>query len=341
VGAARILLHKFAGPPLDLPYPYPVLRAADVTGKGDVEYEADPARLRERLARPDVRHVLVHVHGLAGDSRDMVTGTRVPRLAVKELDVPLASRYDLTLTFDYESIHTPIPQTAQELGARLRDVGLGADHGKVLHVVAHGIGGLVARWFIEREGGNRVATHLVMLGTPNAGSPWPTIHTWSSVTLGVGLNVLTPVAWAVAALRGLLVAAEAVDVTLDQTQPGSDFLNTLAASADPGVPYSVVAGNTGIIPAALQRLSGARTSLMERLLERVLRQPLVRRSADLLVFLGEPNDLAVSVASAGALPPGRRPGHELRPAACDHLTYFNSPGGLGALAGALVRLPWA
>ena len=40
--------------------------------------------------------------------------------------------------------------------------------------IAFHIGGLVARWFIEREGGNRVVQHLVMLGTPNAGSPWPT-----------------------------------------------------------------------------------------------------------------------------------------------------------------------
>jgi hypothetical protein len=341
-GAARILLHKFANPALSVPYPYPVLAAAEVTGKGDVEYEADPARVRARLARPEVRHVLLHVHGLVGDSREMVKGTRLPLLGIPEAEVPLvASRYDLTLTFDYESIHTPITQTALELGQRLRDVGLGAGHGKVLHVVAHGIGGLVARWFIEREGGNRVVTHLVMLGTPNAGSPWPSIHAWGSVALALGLNLLAPMTWPATVLGGLLGAAKAVDVTLDETQRGSDFLKTLAASPDPGVPYTVLAGNTGIIPAALQRLPGAEMPLAQRLLERVLPRPVLHRSADLLVFLGQPNDLAVSVDSAGGLPPDRQRGHELRPAACDHLTYFNSPGGLGALAGTLARLPLA
>jgi hypothetical protein len=339
VGAARILLHKFVGPPLDVPYPYPVLASADVTGKGEVEYEADPARVRDRLAGPEVRRALLHVHGLTGDSRDMVLATRLARLAVKEADVPLSSRYDLTLTFDYESVHTPIEQTARELGARLRDVGLGAGHGKVLHVVAHGIGGLVARWFIEREGGNRVATHLVMLGTPNAGSPWPSIHAWGSVAVALGLNLLTVVAWPVAVLRGLLVALEAVDVTLDETQQGSAFLRTLAESPDPGVPYTVLAGNTGLIPGALQRLPGAKTCLAERLLERVLPRQALHRAAELLVFLNQPNDVAVSVASGSGLPPGRLPPHELRQAACDHLTYFNSPGGLGALGGTLVRLP--
>ena len=34
------------------------------------------------------------------------------------------------------------------------------------------MGGLVSRWFIEREGGNALVDHLVMCGTPNNGSPF-------------------------------------------------------------------------------------------------------------------------------------------------------------------------
>ena len=34
------------------------------------------------------------------------------------------------------------------------------------------MGGLVSRWFVEREGGREIVDHLVMCGTPNQGSPF-------------------------------------------------------------------------------------------------------------------------------------------------------------------------
>ena len=89
----------------------------------------------------------------------------------------MADRYDLVLTFDYENLQDPIAETARALKERLAAVGLGADHGKSVDVVAHSMGGLVSRWFIEREGGNRAIQRLIMLGTPNGGSPWPRCKT--------------------------------------------------------------------------------------------------------------------------------------------------------------------
>jgi len=65
----------------------------------------------------------------------------------------LVDIYDIVLTFD-ENIQTTIKENACLLGQRLQAVGLGTNHGKQLHIVAHSMGGLVARWFIEREGGN-------------------------------------------------------------------------------------------------------------------------------------------------------------------------------------------
>jgi len=44
------------------------------------------------------------------------------------------------------------------------------------------MGGLVARWFIEQEGGNRVVDHLVMCGTPNVGSPFGKIDSARNLT---------------------------------------------------------------------------------------------------------------------------------------------------------------
>jgi pimeloyl-ACP methyl ester carboxylesterase len=301
-----------------------------------VRYEADPNRVQARVNREGVKRILLYVHGMMGASRDLVGSVRLARVGGERPETPLAELYDLVLTFDYESVKTPIEETARDLRDRLRYVGLGEGHGKVLHVVGHGIGGLVARWLIEREGGNRLIQHLVMLGTPNAGSPWPTVHSCASFALSLGLNLLAVVPWSVAIFRGLLTALEAIDVTLDETQPGSAFLETLAASPDPGVPYSVLAGNTGLIPAAL---AGEQPNLAARILGQVLPRSVLHRAAELLVFLGQPNDVAVSVESGGTLgllP--RQPAQVLRQVACDHLTYFNSAPGLGALAGVLGEL---
>ena len=51
-----------------------------------------------------------------------------------------------------------------------------AGHGKTIHIVAHSMGGLVSRYFIENLGGHEIVQHLIMLGTPNSGSPWPEVQ---------------------------------------------------------------------------------------------------------------------------------------------------------------------
>ena len=158
--------------------------------------------------------------------------------------------YDVILSFDYENINTPIQQTAHELKTRLAAAGLCPGHGKTLHVVAHSMGGLVSRWFIEREGGNKVVQHLVMLGTPNAGSPWPQLQDWATVSLSLALNGLSATAWPLKTLVGLVAAIESVDVALDQMAPGSELLSDLATSPDPNVSYTVIAGDTAIKPFA-------------------------------------------------------------------------------------------
>ena len=47
------------------------------------------------------------------------------------------------------------------------------------------------------------------------------------------------------------------------------------------------------------------------------------------------NDIAVGVASMSDLGPAREPALEVRPVACDHISYFRDPAGLEALAHAL------
>ena len=245
-----------------------------------------------------------------------------------------ADRYRLLLTFDYENLHTSIEENARLLKERLAAAGLGAQHGRTLHIVAHSMGGLVSRWFIEREDGNQVAQHLVMLGTPNAGSPWPTVQDWATAALGIGLNALSGVAWPVHVLGLLVAATEKVDVSLDQMRPGSDFLKTLAASADPGIPYTLIAGNTSLLPAALQSEPGKPTTIFDRLWACIKpRQWLHTVTAPL--FFGQPNDIAVSVASITGVPAGRPAQATPIEIACDHITYFSTVAGLEALNKAL------
>jgi hypothetical protein len=113
-------------------------------------------------------------------------------------------------------------------------------------------------------------------------------------------------------------------------QPASPLLAALAASADAGIGYRVIAGNTSILRDASPEGAGR----IARLLERLSARRLLHGAAG-LAFFGQPNDIAASVASIGALPPHPAQDLQVREVACDHLSYFNSEAGLRALAEAL------
>ena len=120
-----------------------------------------------RAAVAGASRILMYIHGIIGDTRGMVSSARPGHLALGAFVEPVGDRYQLLLAFDYENINTPIDETARDLKGRLAAVGLGERHGKALDVVAHSMGGLVARWMIEREDGDTIVSRLVTLGTPN------------------------------------------------------------------------------------------------------------------------------------------------------------------------------
>jgi pimeloyl-ACP methyl ester carboxylesterase len=322
-GAARILFQKVAAPKLGLDYPYPVLAAATVGEDGTVAFDADLDTIGHQVERAE--KILLLVHGLLGDTRDMV-------LAVyrrSEGSSALVEAYDLVLTLDYESVHTPLEETARTLKRRLQRIGIGPRDGKAVDVIAHSAGGLVARWFVEREGGAQMVDRLTLVGTPNQGSPWPTIQDLATTALAIGLNSLATVTWPVKVLSLLLKGLEVVDVTLDQMKSGSDFLKTLNSAEYPGVPYIVVAGHTAIIPAALEPAPGEQESALHKLF-RHLHPPQVVQALAGLAFLRQPNDIFVSVHSVKALPEWGTPAVE-RVVGCDHFSYFTSETGLRAI----------
>jgi len=236
--------------------------------------------------------------------------------------------YDVVLAFDYENINTGIRETARKLAQRLADVGLAAGHEKTLHLAAHSMGGLVSRWFIEHEGGSEVVQRLVTLGTPHDGSPWPKVEDWALAALAIGLNGLTQVAWPVKVLADLVKAVESVDVMLDEMSPNSALLQALSESIDPKVRYTLLVGNTSIIPSIVE--GGG----LERLLTRLSPRRALHAVTS-LAFLRTPNDMAVSVMSAKAVPGGRVPPAHVAEVACDHVTFFSSMAGRQALLKAL------
>jgi pimeloyl-ACP methyl ester carboxylesterase len=321
----KIFFEKVLCEKLGLSFRYPLLGLLDAS----CNYSADFEEVRRRVG--DAQRILLYVHGIIGNAKDLAVSGYNPKPLRNPALEAIAKRYDLVLTFDYENLNTSIEANARSLKERLEKVGLAAGHSKTMHLIAHSMGGLLSRWFIEREGGNSIVQHLVMLGTPNAGSPWPTIQDWATAAIGLGLNNLTTIAWPAKVFGNLVAAAETIDVTLDEMKPGSDLIAGLAASADPGIPYTVLAGNTSVIPAATDVEGTQQKSRIERLFNCLRLRPALHKVAS-LAFFGHPNDVAASVESISSLPKNRVKPIIVREVACDHMSYFTTEEGLRALA---------
>lgn len=333
-GSIKIFFKKLRNQRLRHAYEYPILAAVEVREEGNqikVTYQKEPEDVKRLVA--SAQKIVLYIHGIIGDTESMVGSIQRATVEVNGQRRSLGELYDLVLAFDYENLQTTIEENAQLLKQQLEAVGLGANHGKELHIVAHSMGGLVSRWFIEQEGGNQIVQHLVMLGTPNGGSPWPAIQDMAWVLLGWGLNQIPEMAWPAKVVADLaaksLKFVEANDNALDQMQPDSPFFKAIANSPDPQVPYTIIAGDrslsTSQSPERLKRL-------MAKLLT-----PALNKVVDDWAFGGEANDIAVSLNSIQRVSDDRlpQPKKNLPNVACDHLTYFTTEAGLKALADAL------
>jgi len=324
-GAIRIFFQKVVAEKLGLPFEYPILAAVKVGADETVQYEGTVEAVKQRVAAAE--RIVLYIHGIIGDTRSMVGSVRRAKVLLDGREQLMADAYDLVLAFDYENLNTSIEENGRLLKQRLMAVGLGPNHGKTVHIVAHSMGGLVSRWFIEREGGNQIVQHLIMLGTPNAGSPWSTVQDLVTPILTFGLNSLSSVVWPAKVLGSLLAALETIDVPLDQMKPNSDFLKSLAASEAPGIPYSIVAGNTSIVQPKTEEQANKIKSLFDKIGKAVVEFP----------FFSHPNDIAVLVQSIKSLPEGRSPQPIFQEVACDHLVYFANPEGLQGLSEAVTQ----
>ncbi len=315
---------------LGISFEYPILAAVEQEHRqGDLVYKTDAGDIRDRVAK--AKNIAIYIHGITDSTQSMMPSLQTACIDVSGQAYAVSELYDLVLIYDYETVNTSIATSAVQLKQKLAAVGLLPGHNKTVHIVAHSMGGLVSRWFIEKEGGGEMVQHLTMLGTPNAGSPWPVVQAGIFKALSFAINGLSTVAWPLQLVNGALTALEAVDVALDEMTPGSALLQQLAAS-EPPIPYSLVAGNTSLVPfdekAALR-------SRLEQKLGKLTELP----------FFKEDNDIAVSVSSIRHVPAAQVAGGEgarshvpqVREVACNHMAYFIDPAGLAGLSWAVNR----
>jgi pimeloyl-ACP methyl ester carboxylesterase len=331
-GSIKILFQKLLSPVLRQEFNYPLVRIAEVSTDGRVSYQDNRQVIRSKIDQ--AKKILLFIHGIIGDTKSLVPSVQQATFTEDGQQKTLQDRYDLILACDYENLHTTIEENAKLLKQRLEEIGLGANHGKQLHIVAHSMGGLVSRTLIEREGGNQIVQHLVMLGTPNAGSPWPSIQDWAFAALGIGLNQMSSIAWPTIVIAGLVAFLEASDNALDQMNPQSPFISSIANNPDPNVQYTIIAGDRSIRQEALETDPGKQSSQIQRLLRKLF-SPSIDTLVN-IVFLNQPNDIAVTLESIKSVSTNCTPQPIILPdSACDHLTYFTSESGLSALAQAL------
>ena len=282
-----------------------------------VEYRADGsiAQREDGVAAKvaGARNVLLLVHGIIGDTEGMAAGVQA---------CGLDARFDLVLTYDYENLATPIEETARTLGLQLAAAGLGAQDDKRLTLLVHSMGGLVSRWFIEREGGRAMVDHLVMCGTPNGGSPFGQVEAARkvlTVLTSLSMNYLPAFVPFSGAVLMLLNRSRKLTPTLEQMHPASTFITTLNASDDPGIPYTILAGDVD----AWREPSDA---LSAQMLAKVGRGVLFD-----VLFSGQANDIAVGVPSIVGVGGQRAVAPVRTDVACHHLNYFTSDAGRQAL----------
>jgi pimeloyl-ACP methyl ester carboxylesterase len=72
-------------------------------------------------------------------------------------------------SWNYSPLSSDVARCAADLGAHIERVCEQTGHDRV-HVVGHSLGGLIARYHLQRQGGDRRMESLVTLGTPHQGS---------------------------------------------------------------------------------------------------------------------------------------------------------------------------
>ncbi len=130
-------------------------------------------------------------------------------------------------------------------------------------------------------------------------------------------------------------AADQLFTNLQQMHKDSDFLKKLNDATDPGIPYSIIAGNTSLLHDHSEKEF---QNLVQKMLRRFQKGG-VYQALDTLIF-HRPNDIAVSVESIFGIPgiEGRELQTTQQTVPCDHISYFHDQKGLVELGNVLFSL---
>lgn len=141
--------------------------------------------------------------------------------------------------FTYPS-DQPVADSAAMLGeemTKLRTAMAGGPHAH-LDIIAHSMGGLVARAYVEGEGYRGGVDHLILLGTPNQGSDWANCRWFLEADEHYGLWKHEP-NW-----KWTWMITDGLGEAGSDLKPGSEYLKHLnGLERREGVKYTVVAGN--------------------------------------------------------------------------------------------------
>ena len=267
--------------------------------------------IKERVN--EATNILLVLHGIIGSTKSIVN--ELPNIYDAR---ELRDKKNLVLAYDYENLGTKVPETAAALKASLLDLGIGASDDKNITVLAHSMGGLVTRWFVEQLDGKSMIDHVVLAGTPSGGSPFGKIEEFKTIfkTLTeLSMNFLPP---AVPFVAGLLTKAmrnpASLIGTLTDMSPSSDMLEELNDKnfADPGIPYTILAGNVDAFKETSDKF-------VAKLLEKIGKNDIYDS-----MFGGPRHDIAVSLESIKSVNDAREPAPVKYEIACHHMNYFNT-----------------
>jgi Caspase domain len=267
--------------------------------------------IRQKLAGQQQAKIVLAIHGITGDTEWMLAG-------LQELHAQ-GSAMDFILTYDYESLATPIENTAKKLFQRLTEAGFGAANSPKLTVVAHSMGGLITRHMLEidQKGGDFIQ-HLIMMGTPNDGSQVAGLRDQVYGLITDALNVGGIMKIAISGLSYVLSQFGANPVeTLGQLTPDSPVLKTLGKTSKPPIPYSLISGNISKITEEM----AAGNPFLERLVEHI-KGKAVYPALSKFVFKDGHHDMAVTVDSMATI--GGFDREKRIEVGCDHVGYFDS-----------------
>ncbi|HEY6899470.1 MAG TPA: hypothetical protein VI233_02460, partial [Puia sp.] len=320
LGSIKIYFQKIISDKLGIELGFQQRLAIPSVKDGKVKYESDVAIVSAAVAKAS--KILLFVHGIIGDTEGMAqcVDTDISGNTLKK-------RFDLVLTFDYENLETPIDETGIALQKCLKAVGLKEGHGKEFVIAAHSMGGLVSRWMIEKEGGHTFVSKLVMLGTPNNGTPWANVRDMADAFLTYAINgaaFLKPYLFILSGARKLF---KGIDDNLQAMNAKSDFYKRLNTEKDPGIQYVIVAGDTSKII-----VNYAETAKFLQRLFATVKKRGVYIALDAILF-HKPNDIAVTDDSISLIPGADAWAVQpvVTPVACDHLNYFLTVTALGRI----------